>query len=468
MDSKSVKSFLIKNKIDWLELQFTDFFGSLRQVLIPADELNESSMKNGFAKLDGSSVTGFADIENSDMVLMPIPETLTTLPWSQGVARVLNKIYCKAGSERFERDPRNVAELAQKYLSDKGYSSFFAPESEFFLFDSVDLDVDNPASGIGYKIKSSEAPASGSSSSIPYKGGYYPVTPLDKTYNTRLKIVKTLKNNFDFKIEATHHEVATAGQAEINYRYSEMLDAADKFQTLKFVARNIAKEDNLLALFMPKPFVGDNGSGMHTNFSIWNKSKDKNLMYDPKDKYSELSQLGRYAVGGLMEHARALSAIVSPSTNSYKRLVPGYEAPVYIAWSKSNRSAAIRIPTYHRGQEATKRIEYRPPDPLANPYLAFSALLLAALDGIENKKDPGDPIDENIYHLSKQKRSELGVNELPGDLNIALDELESDNKFLQKVFPVSVIDTYLELKRAEAKKIGSYPNPIEFYTYASI
>ncbi len=468
MDSKNVKSFLTKNNVDWLELQFTDFFGSLRQVLVPADELNEKTMKTGFAKLDGSSIVGFADIQDSDMVLMPIPESLTMLPWAQGVARVLNKIYYKAGSERFERDPRNVAERAQGYLSGKGYSSFFAPESEFFLFDGLELDIDNPASGIGYKIKSSEAPASGSISSIPYKGGYYPVTPLDKTYSTRLKIVNTLKNNFDFKIEATHHEVATAGQAEINYRYSEMLDAADRFQTLKFVARNIAKGDNMLALFMPKPFVGDNGSGMHTNFSIWNESQEKNLMYDARDKYSELSQLGRYAVGGLMEHARALSAIVSPSTNSYKRLVPGYEAPVYIAWSKSNRSAAIRIPTYHRGQEATKRIEYRPPDPLANPYLSFSALLLAALDGIEKKREPGDPIDENIYHLSKQKRNELGVKELPGDLNTALDELESDNQFLRKAFPVSVIDTYLGLKRAEAKKIGSYPNPIEFSVYGSI
>jgi glutamine synthetase len=243
-----------------------------------------------------------------------------------------------------------------------------------------------------------------------------------------MQIVDALVDNFGFEIEATHHEVATAGQSEINFKYSTLVDTADKLQTLKYVARNIAHNNNMLATFMPKPMYGDNGTGMHTHFSLWTTA-GKNIMYDKNDKYAELSQEGRYIIGGILKHARALSAIVSPTVNSYRRLIPGYEAPVYLAWSKSNRSAVVRVPTYYKGIEKAKRIEYRAPDPTANPYLAFSAILMAGLDGIKKKTDPGQPVvDENIWHMSKAKRDELGIGGDTKKPYEALDELEATTR----------------------------------------
>lgn len=450
----------------WVDLQFTDVLGRLHHITVPADQFVKETFTSGFGKLDGSSIKGFTEIYESDMVLVPIPETMRPIPWAPGSARVLAEVHRGAGVGRFERDPRGIAEKAEEYQKSLGYKSYFGPEPEFFIFDSIDLDVAQPSAGTGYRVHAREAPWENTGGYvIRHKEGYYPAEPVDQLGAIRTEIVTVLKENFGFEIEATHHEVATAGQCEINFKYSSLVNTADRLQTLKYVVRNIAKGHNMLATFMPKPLYGDNGTGMHTHFSLWT-TEGKNIMYDNADSYAEISQQGRYAIGGILKHARALSAIVSPTVNSYHRLIPGYEAPVYLAWSKSNRSAVIRVPTYYKGIEAAKRIEYRAPDPTANPYLAFSAILMAGLDGIKNKIDPGTPVvDENLYHMTPAKRKELGIKELPRTLNEAVDELENDNEFLKPVFGSELLDTYVELKKDECRTLASYPHPIEVYHY---
>ncbi|MFP3164865.1 MAG: type I glutamate--ammonia ligase [Acidianus sp.] len=458
--------FLKDNKIEWVDLQFTDVPGRLHHITIPASEFDENSVKTGFGKLDGSSIKGFTMIYESDMVLLPVPETMTLIPWTPGVARVITKVFWGGGKGRFERDPRFIAEEAEKYQLSQGYTSFFGPELEFFIFDKIDLDVATPQRGTGYKIIAREAPWQNNGGFvIRYKEGYYPAPPVDQLMDVRLEAVETLVKYFGFTIEATHHEVATGGQGEIDFRFSTLADTADKVQTLKYVVKNVAAKHGMVATFMPKPMFGDNGTGMHTHFSLWTADGKKNLMYDPNDEYAEISQTGRYVIGGILHHARALSAIVSASVNSYRRLVPGFEAPVYIAWSKSNRSAIVRVPSYYKGIEKAKRIEYRAPDPSCNPYLAFAAILMAALDGVNKKIDPGDPVDENIYHLTPEKRKQLGIKELPRSLDEALDELESDKEFLKPVFNSTILDTYIDLKREEAKTLQMYPHPMELYYY---
>jgi glutamine synthetase len=284
----------------------------------------------------------------------------------------------------------------------------------------------------------------------------------------RLEAVNMLTDHFGFTIEATHHEVATAGQGEINFMFSTLTDSADKVQTLKYVLKNIAAAHGMVATFMPKPMFGDNGTGMHTNFSLWSADGKRNEMYDPTDQYAEISQTGRYAIGGILGHAGALSALSSPTTNSYRRLIPGYEAPVYTAWSKSNRSAVIRVPAYYKGMEKAKRIEYRAPDPSANPYLSFSALLMAAMDGISKKIEPPAHVDENIYHISKERRKEMGIGELPRSLSDAVDALESDSAFLKPVFGSSLLETFIEMKREEVAVMAQYPHPMELYYYMDV
>jgi len=457
--------FLKDNKIKWVDLQFTDLPGRLHHITIPASDFTEDSFKTGFGKLDGSSIKGFTTIYESDMVLVPVPSTMALIPWNEGVARVITQVHWGGGRGRFERDPRHIAEEAEKKQLEEGYVSYFGPELEFFVFDKVELDVATPQSGTGYKIYAREAPWSKNGSFIiRYKEGYYPAPPVDQLMDIRLEAINILTVYFGFTIEATHHEVATAGQGEIDFRYSTLTDTADKVQTVKYVVKNVAAKHGMIATFMPKPMFGDNGTGMHTHFSLWSKD-GKNVMYDPNDEYAELSQIGRYIVGGILEHGRALSAIASPTVNSYRRLIPGFEAPIYLVWSKSNRSAAIRIPAYYKGMEKAKRLEYRPPDPTANPYLLFAAMLMAALDGIKKKIDPGDPVDENVYHMSKERKEQLKIRELPRSLDEALDELESDNEFLKPVFNSSIINAYIDLKREEARTLQQYPHPMEFYYY---
>ncbi|VVB76675.1 Glutamine synthetase [uncultured archaeon] len=457
------------NAVKWVDVQFTDLLGRLHHITLPSRDFDEQCFTNGFGKLDGSSIRGFTSINESDMVLLPVPETMTMVPWMPNTARVLANVMWGGGRGRFEKDPRHIAEQAEIYQRKHGFSSFFGPELEFFIFDKVEMDVSTPQSGTSYKISAREAPWQKSGGfMIRYKEGYYPAPPVDQLMGIRLEAVEMLSQHFGFTIEATHHEVATAGQGEINFAFSTLSDAADKVQTLKYVLKNIAASHDMVATFMPKPMYGDNGTGMHTNFSLWSEDGKRNVMYDPKDAYAEMSQDARYAIGGILSHARALSAISSPTTNSYRRLIPGFEAPVYTAWSKSNRSAVIRVPAYYNGMEKAKRIEYRAPDASSNPYLVFPSVLMAALDGISRKIEPPDHVEGNIYHLSKERRAELKIGELPRSLDEALDELESDNNFLRPVFNQSILDTYVELKREEVRAMSQYPHPMELYYYLDV
>jgi glutamine synthetase len=459
---ESIKSGDIK----WVDIQFTDLPGRLQQITIPGTEFSEESFVDGFGKLDGSSIKGFTEIYESDMILIPVAETARMLPWAPRTARILAEVHKGGRKGRFDRDPRGVAERAESYQEELGFKSYFGPEPEFFLFDAVNVDVSRPSSGTGYQLHSREAPWSNSGGfTVRHKEGYYPATPVDQVADVRKEIVEALIDSFGFSIEAAHHEVATAGQSEINFRFSTLVDSADKVQTLKYVARNVASKNGMLATFMPKPMFGDNGSGMHTHFSVWSRKDNRNVMFDMKDEYAELSDEGRYIIGGMLEHARALSAIVSPTVNSYRRLIPGYEAPVYLAWSRSNRSAVVRVPGYYKGVEKAKRMEYRAPDPSCNPYLAFAAMLMAGMDGIRRKISPGDSVDENLYHMGADRRKEKAVRELPRSLDEALDALEGDNNFLRPVFGKELIDTYVNMKRDECRVMASYPNPIEIHHY---
>ncbi len=454
-----------ENSVRWVDVQFTDMLGKLQHVTLPARDFDADCFSNGFGKLDGSSIKGFTKISESDMVLLPIADSMTLIPWMPNVARVMAKVMQGSGKGRFERDPRYIAEEAENYQKGKGYKSFFGPEPEFFIFDKVDIDASRPQSGTSYSISAREAPWQQTGSFIVrHKEGYYPAPPVDQLMDIRLEAADMLTQQFGLNVEATHHEVATS-QGEITFEYSTLVDTADKVQLLKYVLRNVAANHGMVATFMPKPMFGDNGSGMHTHFSVWNSEGKKNLMYDPADDYAELSKIGRYVIGGILNHARALSAIVSPTTNSYRRLIPGYEAPVYTAWSKANRSAVVRVPAYYKGVEHAKRVEYRAPDPTSNPYLVFAGILMAAIDGIDKKMEPVAHVDADIYHLTPEKRKELGIGELPRSLEEALDELETDRSFLKPAFNSSFLDAYIELKREEVRSLAQYPHPMEHYYY---
>jgi glutamine synthetase len=466
-DLGDVEKRLKALQVEHLDLWFTDVRGFLKHATMEKTEVDETFVKQGAAKLDGSSVAGFTEIYESDLVLKPDWDTLASIPWSNCTSRVITDVYRGYSEGRLERDPRFVAQKAEETLVQLGYTkSFWGPEPEFFVFDDSHYSVDSGESY--FKVSSKEASWSNASRGyvIAPKGGYYPSTPQDTLMDFRTKAVETLTKNFGIRIEAHHHEVGAAGQCEIDFRFGGLTETADRLQTIKYVVKNVGAQMGYLVTFMPKPIFGDNGSGMHTHQSVWRGSE--NLVYDPRDEYAEISQFGRYYIGGLLEHSRALAAIVSPTTNSYKRLVPGYEAPVYVAWSKRNRSAAVRVPTYHKGIESAKRIEYRPPDPSCNPYLAFAAMLMAGLDGVNKKIEPGDPVDENIYHLSPMRRHQLGILELPSTLKEALEELESDSAFLKQVFHQSLLDAYIELKTHEWKEDSIRPTPYEYCQYFSV
>jgi glutamine synthetase len=460
--------------IKFLDLQFTGLFGRFHHTTIDSKMFRIEDFTDGLPKLDGSSIRGFTEIHESDLILRPDPSTYATIPWIEKAptARLICDIL-SGGSKRetFPRDPRGIAKKAEKHLSDQGYDvSYWGPEVEFFVFDKLEVNTMTPYQGQSYHIASREAPWS--TDSVGYalrlREGYLPSAPGDTLMEYRNECVDVLTNNFGIVCDAHHHEVATAGQCEIDIRFDSLVNTGDAVQSYKYIVKNIAKKHNMIATMMPKPIALDNGSGMHVNVSLWSKSG--NLFYDSADEYAEMSQTARYFGGGIMEHAHALAAIVAPTTNSYRRLVPGYEAPVYVAWSIGNRSAIIRIPAHYKGSKFAylKRIEFRAPDPSCNPYLAFSAILAAGLDGIKKKKDIGDPVNEDIFKMTPKRRHELGIKQLPASLREAYKELESDSAFLKPIFDSETIDMIADHEAKEHIELAVRPHPHEFSMYADV
>jgi glutamine synthetase len=460
------------DQIKFIDLQFSSLTGRFHHTTISADTFTPDQMQDGLPKLDGSSIVGFTSIDDSDLVLKPDPNSYATIPWltEHKTARLLCDIYWGFGRGRLERDPRGIAQRAEDYVRTQGYdSTAWGPEVEFFVFDKIHWDVLTPYKGQSYSIESKEAPWSQEGTGYPMglQEGYYPSTPSDTLTPFRNECVDVLNEHFGILCDNHHHEVATAGQCEIDIRYDSLTNAADATQSYKYVVRNIAKKYGQVATMMPKPISMDSGSGMHTNVSLWKKKT--NLFYDKDDK-EELSQIGRYFCGGILDHARALVAISNPTTNSYHRLVPGYEAPAYIAWSGSNRSAIVRVPQHFKGEKYSylKRLEFRAPDPSSNPYLVFSSVLAAGLDGIKKKKDPGEQVREDIFKMTRVERKRRGIDILPANLGEALDSLESDRKFLNPIFSNSVIDKIIELERRDQREISIRPHPHEFYLYFDV
>ena len=457
-----------KEGVKFVDLQFTDVPGRLRHVSIPSEMMREEIFSEGAAKLDGSSVKGFVEINESDMMLVPDPSSFGVFPWvEEGIktARLICDVRSGYGAGRFSRDPRGVAQKAEQAIRQTGFTdSLWGPEVEFFVFDSATWEVNDPFSS-GFRISSRESAneARGTNFPIRFKDGYYPAQPVDTLSEFRSVCVNYMKEGFGIYSNAHHHEVATAGQCEIDIYRDELVTMADSVMTYKFVTKNVASRMGMIATTMPKPIFGDNAVGMHTHSSLWKGGR--NAFYDPEDSYAELSQTARYYIGGIMEHSRALCAIVDPTTNSYHRLVPGYEAPVYVAWSKMNRSANVRIPVYEKGSEGSKRVEFRTPDPSCNPYLAFAAITAAGLEGVRKKTDPGDPVDQDIYKLTPERRRELNVGELPGSLKEAVESLKSDDLFLEGIFPKDLVEAMMELEMDAYRSVAARPHPYEFYLY---
>ena len=479
MNPQQVLQTIQDEKISFIDFWFVDIFGELHNVGMPSYAIDERSFANGLEKLDASSIVGFKSVNNSDMILMPDPDSFKILPsdydpGSRKNARIFCDLYdgSTAREARYNRDSRGIAYKASEHLRDFGFThSNWGPEIEFFVFDTINVYPSPYAAthsygGSGYSIESKESPwAKGNvSTAIDIKEGYYPSQPKDTLEGFRKDVCDDLYSYFGIKIEAEHHEVATSGQCEINLVYDEMIAMADNVIAVKNLVKVKAKRKNKVATFMPKPIFGDNASAMHTHQSLW--AGDKNVMYDENDDVAQMSQKGRYYIGGILSHASALCAISNPTTNSYKRLVPGFEAPVNVCWGMGNRSAAIRVPMYNRNQEKSKRLEYRVPDPTANIYLLEAALLLAGLDGIKNKIDPGDPVEDNVYKLSADKKRELRIGSLPVSLKGALDSLGSDSGFLEGVFTKDFLDVYSELKYKEYTAFAQTPTAWEVSMYA--
>ena len=479
MDYKQVLQTIQDENISFIDFWFVDIFGELHNVGMPSYAIDENSFVNGLEKLDASSIVGFKSVNNSDMILMPDANSFKILPNDYDPGHRKNaRIFCDLydGStrkeSRYTRDSRGIAHKSAEKLGEFGFThTNWGPEIEFFVFDSINVypspyAATHSGGGSGYSIDSKESPWSKGnvSTAINFKEGYYPSQPKDTLSGFRKDVCEDLYNYFGIKIEAEHHEVATSGQCEINLVYDEMIAMADNVIAVKNLVKVKAKRKNKVATFMPKPIFGDNASAMHTHQSLW--KGNSNVMYDQDDEVAQMSQIGRYYVGGILNHASALCAISNPTTNSYKRLVPGFEAPVNVCWGLANRSTAIRIPMYNRNQEKSKRIEYRVPDPTANIYLLEAALLLAGLDGIKNKIDPSDPIKENVYKLSSEKKREYNIGSLPVSLKGALDSLGSDSKFLEEVFTTDFLEAYSELKYKEYTAFAQTPTAWEVSMYA--
>jgi glutamine synthetase len=466
---RSVLESARRNGAKMVDVKFADPFGVWQHFTMPMGELSEESFTEGLG-FDGSSIRGWKSIEASDMLAMPDAATAFIDPFCAVPTLSLTCTIAETGTrEPYARDPRGIARKAEKYLiaTGVGETAVFGPEAEFFTFDSVQFD--HKSNGTFYSIDSGEAVWNTGRDEMPnlgykirHKEGYFPVPPSDTQQDIRTEMVLTLEE-LGLKVEKHHHEVATAGQAEIDFRFDTLVKTADNMMIYKYVIKNVAKKYGKTATFMPKPLFGDNGSGMHTHISLWKKNKP----LFAGNEYAGLSKMALHFIGGILRHARALCAICSPTTNSYKRLVPGYEAPVNLAYSSRNRSAAIRIPTYSESPKA-KRIEYRPPDPSANPYLCYAALLMAGLDGVLNRIDPGEPMDKNMYELPPEELAK--VPQVPGSLGAALDCLEHDREFLLKgdVFTPDFLDMWVATKRKEDDALRLRPHPYELFLYYDV
>ncbi len=448
------------HEVKFVDYRFTDILGQLHHLTVPASSFNEEVFENGQA-FDGSSFSGWKGVQSSDMLLLPDSATAFIDPFYDDPTLVLMcDVADPVDGSGYDRDPRTIAHRAEMALKNSGVGevAYFGPEPEFFIFG--DVTWGNSAQHTYFEINSNEG--GWESGHRPrFKGGYFPVPPVDQLHDIRAEMVLNLQK-VGVPVEVHHHEVATAGQCEIGTRFSTLVQRADWTQIFKYIVKNVANQRGLTATFMPKPLVGDNGSGMHVHQSIWKGGK--NLFSG--DGYAGLSELALFYIGGIIHHAKALNAITNPSTNSYKRLVPHFEAPVKLAYSAKNRSASIRIP-YVTSTKA-RRVEVRFPDPLANPYLAFSALLMAGLDGIQNKIHPGDAADKNLYDLPPEE--EKSIPTVAESLKEALDALEKDHSFLTKngVFSEDWVEAYLALKTEEVRELQKRTHPFEFELYYSL
>jgi len=476
---KDVLKYAKENKVEAVDLKFLDFLGTWQHFTMPTSELNEDLFEEG-SGFDGSSIRGWQPIHASDMLVVPDPGTAVIDPFmALPTLSLICDIMDPITKESYSRDPRNIAKKAEAYLKSTGIGdvAYIGPEPEFFIFDEVRFEQ-NQHTGF-YSIDSSEGQwntgrhldrANDRSGKVVetlnlgykprYKEGYFPVGPTDSQQDIRAEMVREMEK-VGMRIEKHHHEVATAGQAEIDMRFLPLVQMGDALMWYKYCVKNVARRHNKTATFMPKPVFGDNGSGMHTHQSIW--KNDKPLFAG--DRYGGMSELAMHYIGGILKHAKALAAFTNPTVNSYHRLVPGFEAPVNLAYSSRNRSAAVRIPMYSPSPKA-KRIEVRFPDPTCNGYMAFSAMLMAGLDGIERRLDPGEPLDKDIYSLTPEELKD--VPSMPGSLDDAISALKADHEFLLKgdVFTEDVVETWIEYKKAnEIDALRLRPHPYEYVLY---
>ncbi len=465
-----VLKYIKDKKISFVDLKFMDFPGQWQHFTVPSSQLERGSFDDGFG-FDGSSIRGWKAINESDMLIIPDPNTMFHDPFIEApTISLICDVYEPATKEKYSRCPRNIAQKATAYLNSTGIADtvYYGPEAEFFVFD--DVKFDSQPNGSFYMVDSVEGRWNSGREENPnlgykprYKEGYFPVPPTDALMDLRNEMVLNLIN-CGVDVEAQHHEVASGGQCEIDLRFQPLVKAADQLLMFKYIVKNTAKMNNRTVTYMPKPVFGDNGSGMHVHTSLWKKGKP----LFAGTGYAGLSEMGLYFIGGLLKHAASLLAFTNPTTNSYKRLVPGFEAPVNLAYSQRNRSASIRIPMYSSSPKA-KRVEFRCPDPSCNPYLAFSAMLMAGLDGIINRIDPGEPLDKDIYDMPPEELA--NVPSTPASLGEALKALANDHEYLMKgdVFTEDVIETWIKYKvEKEIRPMALQPHPYEFALYYDV
>ncbi len=469
MKPNAALAFLQDNEAQFVDVRFTDLFGMWHHFSLPARAVTADTFEDGLM-FDGSSIRGFQAINESDMLLTLDPSTLFMDPFTEHTtAIIIADVKDPFTRADYSRDPRNVAIKAERYLQSTGLgdTAYFGPEAEFFIFDK--LAYRNDAQASGYEIDSVEAHwNSNNPDAMGYtmrqKGGYFPVAPSDKLHDLRAEMCLLL-DEVGVETEIHHHEVGAPGQCEIDVRFDTLVKMGDKQQKFKYVIKNTAAQRGYAVTFMPKPVFGDNGSGMHVHQSIWKNGE--NLFYDANG-YAGLSDMARWYIGGLLKHAPSLLAFTNPSTNSYRRLVPGYEAPINLVYSSRNRSACIRIPVSGSSPKA-KRVEFRAPDPTANPYLCFAALLMAGIDGIQQRIEPAPPVDKDLYELEPEEKA--GIPQTPGSLRVVLENLRNDHDWLLKgdVFTKDLIETYIDYKiHHECDAVDLRPHPYEFYLYSDV